>query len=41
MTPSAYYASPREMLRRAAKLRTETIGESLQGLHGAPVEAAD
>lgn len=41
MTPSAYYASPREVMRRAAKGRTQTIGASLQGLHGAPEELAD
>jgi AraC-like DNA-binding protein len=41
MTPSAYYASPREVLRRAAKLRTETIGASMQGLHGAAESPGD
>lgn len=39
MTPSAYYALPREVLRRAAEGRSKTIGGSVQGVHGAPDEA--
>lgn len=35
MTPSAYYASPREAMRRAAQLRSQAIGGSVQGVHAA------
>lgn len=41
MTPSAYYASPREALRRAAVGRAEVIGGSVQGVHGAPGDRGD
>jgi AraC-like DNA-binding protein len=36
MTPTAYFALPREVLRRAAAERTRVVGASLQGLHDAP-----
>ena len=36
MTPTAYFALPREVLRRAAAERTKVVGASLQGLHDAP-----
>lgn len=36
MTPTAYFALPREVLRRAATERTKVVGASLQGLHDAP-----
>lgn len=36
MTPTAYFALPREVLRRAAAERTRVVGASLQGLHKAP-----
>ena len=36
MTPTAYFALPREVLRRAAAERTRVVGASLQGLHEAP-----
>lgn len=38
MTPTAYYALPREVLRRAAAERMKVVGASLQGLHEAPEE---
>lgn len=33
MSPTAYYRSPREVMRRAADERTRIIGASYQGLH--------
>lgn len=34
MTPSAYFNSPNEVMRRAAAERRRVVGASLQGLHG-------
>lgn len=33
MTPTAYYRSPREVMRRAADGREQLLGSSMQGLH--------
>ncbi len=35
MTPSAYYALPREVIRRAAAERQRVVGAPMQGLHSA------
>ena len=35
MTPSAYFNSPRELMRRAADERLRVVGASVQGLHPA------
>ena len=36
MSPTQYFALPRILLDPAARLRVQTIGESLQGLHPVP-----
>lgn len=33
MSPTAYFSSPREMMRRAAEARQQVIGAPVQGLH--------
>lgn len=41
LTPTAYFAEPRTMMRLAAAERERVVGQTMQGLHRAPAPSGD